>query len=152
MTAPDPDARLAVARHANDRSVLRAFTVGVLLSLALSLLVILVALVAGGPGALGGAAVGAGLAAVVSLPSLLTARWGLQRPVVQMAMLVMGTWMVKILVVLIVLIVVRGRPEIAAGWLAAALLLGAVVPALAEGLLLARTRPRLEVPTAPGQR
>lgn len=138
-------ARSERAAAHNDRAMLRALVIAIGAGIALDALVILLAAVLGSEGAMPGALIGSGLALVVTLPTLLSARIGMRHGPAAMAGVVLGAWLAKMIVLVGVLLWVRTLPGIAAPWIGVALLVGAVAPAVVEALLLLRSRPRLEV-------
>ena len=92
-----------------------------------------------------GALVGAGLSLVITLPSLIVAYWGVKQSPTLMFGTVLLTWTLKMVVLILILIVLRGEPWLSMPWVGIALLFGAVAPIAVEGVLLARTRPKIEV-------
>ena len=62
-----------------------------------------------------------------------------------MAATVLGSWAVKMLVVILVLIVVRDMGGVSTRWIGLALLVGAVSAVAVEVTLLARSRQPLDV-------
>lgn len=130
----------------------RAVVIALMIGLALDLVVIILAASLGDGPAVTGALIGTGLTLVVVLPTLAMVFLGRRLAPVTMAATVLGSWAVKMLVVIIVLLLVRDLPSVSAPWLGAALLVGAVSAVLGEGVLLARTRQPLNVepPTLDG--
>ncbi|UYG15971.1 hypothetical protein BRM3_10035 [Brachybacterium huguangmaarense] len=139
---------------ANDRHLLRALRGAVLAGIVLDLLLLLAALLLGGDGALAGALIGSALALVITLPTLVSARVGVRQGPAAMAGIVLGAWLVKMIVLIVVLLAIQDVAGIARPWLGVALLIGAVAPAVIEAVMMTRTRPRLEVrdPGDPGGR
>lgn len=138
-------ARSEQVAAANDRHLLRALRGAVLAGIVLDLLVLLAALLLGGDGALAGALIGSALALVITLPTLASARAGVRQGPAAMAGIVLGAWLVKMIVLIVVLLAIQDVAGIARPWLGAALLIGAIAPAVIEAVMMTRTRPRLEV-------
>lgn len=143
LTAIRDRSERAAAR--NDATMTRAVLIAIGAGLALDALAVVAALLLGGPGAVLGALVGTGLALVVTLPTLISARVGMRQGPAAMAGVVLGTWLAKMVVLIGVLLWVRTLGSIALPWTGYALLVGAVAPAVVEAVLLLRSRPRLEV-------
>lgn len=137
--------RSAQAAAVNNRAMLRALGLAIVTGVVLDVLVIAAAAIAGGEGAVPGALTGTGLALVVTLPTLLSARIGTRHGPAAMAGVVLGTWLGKMVVLIGVLLWVRTLSGVSLPWIGVALLVGAVAPAVVEALLLLRARPRLEV-------
>jgi hypothetical protein len=62
-----------------------------------------------------------------------------------MAATVLGSWAVKMFIVILVLIAVKDLESVSTPWIGLALLVGAVSAVLVEAVLLARTRQPLDV-------
>lgn len=137
--------RSAQTAARNDAAMIRAVMLAILAGLALDALVVLAALLLGGEGAVLGALAGTGLALIVTLPTLVSARIGARQGPAAMAAVVLGAWLVKMIALVGALILLRGLDGLSSPWMGVALLIGAVVPAVVEALLLLRSRPRLEV-------
>lgn len=137
---PDPAAR-------NARSMRRAVTVAILVGLGLDLLLVLSAALLAGAPQLWGALIGTALSLVVTIPTLATAHYGARGGIGTMAGVVLGGWLVKMVVLVIALLAVRQLGGVSLRWIGLALLLGAVVAAVVEGVLLLRHRTALEVTT-----
>jgi hypothetical protein len=140
-----PDPAQAEARRRNDRLIFRALAISVLVGIAADVVLLVCAATLGGVGAVPGTLIGSGLALVVTLPTLLTARLGRSLDPTGQAMMLGGAWLVKMFVVIIVLLLVQHQAEISRPWLGGALLVGAVTAAVVEAVTLVRTKPRLEV-------
>lgn len=145
------DADIARARARNDRMMLRALLLAVAVGIVIDLVVIAVAWFAGDDGALAGALVGSGLALIVTLPTLGGALLSRSLPPMAWATVLMGSWMVKMFVLIIALLLLRDAEWMARGWLGIALLAGAIAAAFSEAVQMVRSRPRLEV-GGPGPR
>jgi hypothetical protein len=104
--------------------------------------------------ALYGALVGTGLTLVVVLPTVAIAFAGPRMTPVSMAATVLGSWAVKMFVVILVLLLVRDLEVLSTRWIGLALLVGAVSAMIVEASVLMRTRQPLDVPPAsdPGDR
>jgi hypothetical protein len=104
--------------------------------------------------ALYGALVGTGLTLVVVLPTVAIAFAGPRMTPVSMAATVLGSWAVKMFVVILVLLLVRDLEVLSTRWIGLALLVGAVSAMVVEASVLMRTRQPLDVPPAsdPGDR
>lgn len=146
---PDAAATPAVTRPGDAAPAgpgLRAFVLAVVIGLALDAVAIAAAaLLAGGPGALGALA-GTGLALVVSVPTLLTARFALSQSPATFAAVVMGSWLVKMIVLLVAVMALRSVAGISLPWMGIALLLGGLGAAVTEAIALLRA----QGPAGPG--
>lgn len=140
-----PDPGVARARSRNDALMSRALLLAIVAGLVIDLVVILLAATLGGDGALAGALVGTALALVVTLPTLASARLSRLLPPVAWASVLMGSWMIKMFVLIIALLLLRDAAWLDRPWLGLALLAGAIVAAVVEAVGMVRTRPRLEV-------
>lgn len=132
------------ARRRNESRLSRAVLLAVLAGFAIDAVIIVLASAVGGDGAAPSALVGTGLAAIVTLPTVISARLMAQRDVLSAALILAGMWLVKMLALIIVLLLVRDLGFMAPPWAGGALLGGAVVAAVTEVLLLARRRAELE--------
>ncbi|MGY5764901.1 hypothetical protein ACXET9_06855 [Brachybacterium sp. DNPG3] len=146
------DADIARARARNDRMMMRALLIAVGVGIVIDAIVIALAATAGGEGALNGALVGSALALVVTLPTLAGARISRSLPPMAWATVLMGSWMVKMFVLIIALLLLRDAEWMARGWLGIALLAGAIAAAVTEAVQMVRSRPRLEVAGPGGER
>lgn len=142
---PEHTDRPAPRRSAGDRSMQRATLIAVVVGLVLDLVVIAVAASRPDAGALTGALVGTGLTLVVVLPTLAIAHLGPRLNPVSMAATVLGSWAVKMFVVILILLLVRDLPGLSTTWIGLALLVGAVSAMIVEATLLLRTRQPLDV-------
>ncbi|MGP5079081.1 hypothetical protein ACTXKZ_13590 [Brachybacterium alimentarium] len=133
--------RRAVGDRAMQRAVLLALVVGLVLD---AIVITIAAVTADGP-ALIGALIGTGLTLVVVLPTLVIAVIGRRMTPVTMAAGVLGSWAVKMLIVILVLIVVRDLASVSTRWIGLALLVGAVSAVTVEVTLLMRSRQPLDV-------
>lgn len=140
----DPSAALT-AREKNTRAVQGAFVLAIIVGLILTALLIVAAVAIGGVKEQLGAAVGMGLSLIVTLPTLVTAFWGIKGKFSALAVSVLGTWLVKMGGLIIAVIALRDAPWMSMQWAGFGLLLGAVVPTLVEIAILLRERPALEV-------
>jgi hypothetical protein len=138
-------AEIARARSVNDRRLFRALVLAVAAGVLVDAVVLVIAGVAGGDGALPSAALGSGLALVVTLPTLITARAGRNLEIMGEAALLAGSWLVKMFVLVIIILLVSDATWLERPWLGAALLLGAIASAVTEAAILVRNRARLEV-------
>jgi hypothetical protein len=146
----DPtDEGIARARRHNDRLLMRALLLAILAGIVVDAVVILLAAVLGGAGALPGALVGSGLALVVTLPTLASARIARPLPAASYAMVLMGSWLVKMFVLIIALLLLADASWLSRPWVGVALLAGAVVAATTEAVGMVRSRARLEVAEHP---
>lgn len=149
MPSPEPsapaDPSVLAARAKNDRMLMRALLIAVGVGIAADLVVLALAAVLGDGSALRGALIGSGLALIVTLPTLASALLSRRLPPVSWAMVLMGSWMVKMLLLIIALLLLAEIPGISRPWLGIALLAGALAAAFAEALGMVRSRPRLEV-------
>lgn len=142
-TSPAPDATTAVFRRALRDTVL---LLGVLAVLGIGV----GALVAGLPG-VWGALVGVGLALVFSGTTVVAMLRTLHSPPHTMAAVVMGTWLAKVLVVVVVLALIRDQDFYSRGVLAAVLALGVVGSAVLDYRAVANGRVPYVEPGAPGR-
>jgi len=113
--------------------------------LALDAVIILIAALAFDSTALLGALIGTGLTLVVVLPTLAISFAGRRMSPVTMAATVLGSWAVKMFVVILVVIAVRDLASVSTRWIGLALLVGAVAAVSVEAVLLARSRQPLDV-------
>lgn len=132
-------------RAHNNALVQKGAVTSVLVGIVISAIVVLVAWLGFDTHARNGALVGAGLSLVITLPSLIVAYWGVKQNPTLMFGTVLLTWTLKMIVLILILIVLRGEPWLSMQWVGIALLFGAVAPIAVEGVLLARTRPKIEV-------
>jgi len=95
--------------------------------------------------ALYGALVGTGLTLVIVLPTVAIAFAGPRLTPVSMAATVLGSWAVKMFVVILVLLLVRDMAALSTTWIGLALLVGAVSAMVVEATVLMRTRQPLDV-------
>lgn len=150
---PDPavpsDEGMARARRHNDRLLMRALLLAILAGIVVDAVVIVLAALLGGAGALPGALVGSGLALVVTLPTVASARIARPLPGTSYAMVLMGSWLVKMFVLVIALLLLGEATWLSRPWLGVALLAGAVVAAVTEAVGMVRSRARLEVAEPP---
>lgn len=140
-TNPDRPRRRAVGDRAMQRATLAALVVGIVLDA----VVIVLAATIGDPPAMAGALIGTGLTLVIVLPTLAIAFAGKHLTPVTMAATVLGSWAVKMLIVILVLIAVRDLGSVSTRWIGLALLVGAVSAVFVEAVLLARSRQPLQV-------
>ncbi|MFC0673416.1 hypothetical protein [Brachybacterium hainanense] len=146
--APDgsvPAETAAEVRRGNQNRIQRALLAAVGVGILIDLVIIAIAALALGRPELHGALIGSGLALVVTVPTLVTARITRDREVMVSAALLVGAWLVKMFVLIIVLALLQDATSISRPWIGIALLAGAVAAAVAEALLLLRGRARLEV-------
>lgn len=150
---PDPavasDEGIARARRHNDRLLMRALLLAILAGIVVDAVVVLLATLLGGQGALPGALVGSGLALVVTLPTVVSARIARPLPGTSYAMVLMGSWLVKMFVLVIALLLLGDADWLSRPWLGIALLAGALVAAVTEAVGMVRSRARLEVAEPP---
>ena len=137
---------------AGDRSMRRATVIAVAVGLVLDVIVLGVAATRPEPTALAGALVGTGLTLIVVLPSVAIAFLGPRLSPMTMAATVLGSWAVKMFVVILILLAVRDHPSLSTQWIGVALLVGAVSAMIVETALLMRTRQPLDVAPAPSPR
>lgn len=149
IPTPEPDQQQRPAQTATfaatNRALSRGAGIGVLAGLALDAVVVLVAAVGFDAPALWGALIGTGLALIITVPTLITARFATRGDFGTLAGSVLGAWLLKMIVLVGVLILVRGMDGVNLRWVGIALLAGAVVGVLAEISVLMRHRPRLNV-------
>ncbi|ANP27901.1 hypothetical protein DAD186_13510 [Dermabacter vaginalis] len=132
-------------RAHNNALVQKAIVSAVAVGAVIAAVVVLVAWVGFDPLARNGAIVGALLSLVITLPALIVAYWGIAQSPVIMLGTVACTWGGKMLVLIVCLILLREATWLSMPWVGIALLFGAVAPTAVEGVLLARTRPKIEV-------
>lgn len=123
----------------------RALILALVVGMALDVVVIVIAAMSSDSPALVGALIGTGLTLVVVLPTLAITFAGPRMTPVSMAATVLGSWAVKMLVVILVLILVRDMAGVSTRWIGLALLVGAVSAVAVEVTLLARSRQPLDV-------
>lgn len=134
-------ARVAAGDRAMQRTTLIALAVGILLAA----VVVIIAATRPDPGALRGALIGAGLTLVIVLPTVAITFLGKRLTPISMAATVLGSWALKMFIVILVLIAVNDLASVSTPWIGLALLVGAVSAVLVEAVLLARTRQPLDV-------
>ena len=132
-------------RTAGDRSMQRATVIAVGVGLVLDVIVLILAATRPESTALAGALVGTGLTLIVVLPSMAIAFLGPRLSPMSMAATVLGSWAVKMFVVILILLLVRDLPSLSTQWIGVALLVGAVSAMIVEATLLMRTRQPLDV-------
>lgn len=135
-------------RTSGDRSMQRATVIAMVVGVLLDLVVITIAATRPESTALAGALVGTGLALIVVLPSVVIAFFGPRLSPMSMAVTVLGSWAVKMFVVILILLLVRDLPSLSTQWIGVALLVGAVSAMIVEATLLLRTRQPLDVAPA----
>ncbi|ATG51697.1 hypothetical protein CFK38_09300 [Brachybacterium vulturis] len=135
-------------RTAGDRSMQRATVIAVAVGLVLDVIVLAIAATRPESTALAGALVGTGLTLIVVLPSMGIAFLGPRLSPMSMAVTVLGSWAVKMFVVILILLLVRDLPSLSTQWIGLALLVGAVSAMIVEATLLMRTRQPLDVEPA----
>lgn len=140
-SAPQRTARVAAGDRAMQRTTLIALAVGILLAA----VVVIIAATRPDPGALQGALIGAGLTLVIVLPTVAITFLGKRLTPISMAATVLGSWALKMFIVILVLIAVKDLASVSTPWIGLALLVGAVSAVLVEAVLLARTRQPLDV-------
>lgn len=140
-----PSAKAPRRRAVGDRAMQRAMVLALVVGLALDAVIILIAALAFDSTALLGALIGTGLTLVVVLPTLAISFAGRRMSPVTMAATVLGSWAVKMFVVILVVIAVRDLGSVSTRWIGLALLVGAVAAVSVEAVLLARSRQPLDV-------
>ena len=144
--SPDaPRAKAPRRRAVGDRAMQRAMVLALVVGLVLDAVIILIAALAFDSTALLGALIGTGLTLVVVLPTLVISFAGRRMSPVTMAATVLGSWAVKMFVVILVVIAVRDLASVSTRWIGLALLVGAVAAVSVEAVLLARSRQPLNV-------
>ncbi|MFE7604970.1 hypothetical protein ACFU1Q_07375 [Brachybacterium paraconglomeratum] len=132
-------------RAASDRSMQRATLIAAGVGLLADGVVLALAATRPESAALHGALVGTALTLVIVLPTVAIAFAGPRMTPVTMAATVLGSWAVKMFVVILVLLLVRGQEALSAQWIGIALLVGGVSAMLVEASVLLRTRQPLDV-------
>ncbi|MGP9693286.1 hypothetical protein ACT3TZ_01510 [Brachybacterium sp. AOP25-B2-12] len=132
--APDP-----VAAQTHRRGIVRAYVAAVVAGIVLDVVVIAVALVVGG-GAPLAALLGSGLALIISVPSLVPVLLGLDKGIGTFAVVVLGVWLVKMIVLVGGVILVRGIEGVPMPWVGVALLAGGLASLITEAVVLLRIR------------
>lgn len=144
--APEQAGRKASPRRtAGDRAMQRATLIALAVAVLLAAVVVAIAASRPDPGALWGALIGAGLTLVMVLPTVGITFLGRRLTPISMAATVLGSWAVKMFIVILVLIAVKDLESVSTPWIGLALLVGAVSAVLVEAVLLARTRQPLDV-------
>lgn len=150
---PDAAARpRRTRRAAGDRAMQRATLLALAAGLLLDAVIIVIAAAGADRTALYGALIGTALTLVMVLPTVAITFLGTRLTPVSMAATVLGSWAVKMFVVIIVVLAVRDLASVSSRWIGLALLVGAVSAVLVEGVLLVRARQPLDVepPTVSG--
>lgn len=137
-------------RAAGDRAMQRSTLVALVVGVVLAGVVVAIAASRPDPAALWGALVGSGLTLVMVLPTVAITFLGKRLTPISMAATVLGSWAVKMFIVILVLIAVRDLESISMPWIGLALLVGAVSAVLVEAVLLARARQPLDVEPSQG--
>lgn len=135
----------SAARARNIRTLRRALVLSVLAGFLLSLAFVVITFVFAGSKEHMGALVGMGFSLIVTIPTLLIGVWGIERGFTTLASLVLGTWLLKMAVLIVAILLVRSLPWLSLPWAGIGLLLGALIPTVVEVVLLLRERPKLEV-------
>lgn len=135
-------------RAASDRSMQRATLIAAAVGLVADLALLAVAATRPEDSALLGALVGTGLTLVIVLPTVAITFAGPRLTPVSMAATVLGSWALKMFLVILVLLLVRGVEAVSTTWIGLALLVGAVSAILVEAVVLVRTRQPLDVAPA----
>lgn len=133
------------ARARNIRTLRRALVLSVLAGFLLSLAFVVATFVFGDTKQNMGALVGMGFSLIVTLPTLVIGVWGIERGFAALASLVLGTWLLKMALLIVAILLVRPLPWLSLPWAGMGLLLGALIPTVVEVVLLLRVRPKLEV-------
>lgn len=135
-----------VPRLAEDNAhIRRTFLIAIAVGVALNTALVAVAFVAGPASAMWGALLGMGFALIVTLPTLVTALWGIEGSYGRLAGSVLGTWLIKMVGLIGAVLAARLLEGVSMQWAGVGLLLGAVVPTVVEISLLLRKRPVLNV-------
>ena len=132
-------------RAASDRSMQRATLIAAGVGLVADLVLLAIAAIRPESAALLGALVGTGLTLVIVLPTVAITFAGPRLTPVSMAATVLGSWAVKMFVVILVLLLVRDMAALSTTWIGLALLVGAVSAMVVEATVLMRTRQPLDV-------
>ncbi len=132
-------------RAASDRSMQRATLIAAAVGLVADLALLALAATRPEGSALLGALVGTGLTLVIVLPTVAITFAGPRLSPVSMAATVLGSWALKMFLVILVLLLVRGAEGVSTTWIGLALLVGAVSAILVEAMVLVRTRQPLDV-------
>ena len=140
-----PDAPRRPRRAAGDRAMQRATLLALAAGIVLDAVIIAIAATRGDQAALLGALVGTALTLVMVVPTVAITFLGTRLTPVSMAATVLGSWAVKMFVVILVVIAVRDLQSISSRWIGLALLVGALSAVLVEGVLLVRARQPLNV-------
>lgn len=145
---PAPAAVNAAARatlRENQRRLQRMMAIAIGAGLALDAVVVIVAWLSAGRPQLLGALLGTALAAVILVPTWVVVRMGAQWSPQGSAAGILGSWLLKMAVLVVTLAALGDSEAVAPRWVGIALLTGAFLGLLIEVLLLARLKPRLEV-------
>ena len=134
-----------VRRAAGDRAMQRATLIALVVGVALAAVIVVIAASRPEPAAFWGALVGSALTLVMVLPTVGITFLGKRLTPISMAATVLGSWAVKMFIVILVLIAVKDLASVSTPWIGLALLVGAVSAVLVEAVLLARTRQPLDV-------
>ncbi|WP_058234265.1 hypothetical protein [Devriesea agamarum] len=153
MNAPTPndsppgrviDPGLARRRADNDRFLMRSVLIAIGIGVILDLVIVIVAAMTSSS-AVTGALIGSGLALVMTTPTVFTVRTTRQASPSATAAAVMGTWALKMVIVIGVVLLVQDNPVFSRPWIGIALLIGAVSTVIVEAVMLVRSRHQLEV-------
>lgn len=142
-----PSSASADERRLLTRAMLLAIGAGIILDAAT---IVLAGLIGGAP-ALYGALIGTGLALIISVPTLITVRIAPAQGIGMMSAIVLGGWLVKMALLVVAVVLVRGMEGITMPWVGVALLLGGLAAALTEVVLVARAKRPPETSPAAGE-
>lgn len=145
-----PSSSPSPRRAASDRSMQRATLIAAAVGLVADLVLLAFAATRPEDSALFGALVGTGLTLVIVLPTVAITFAGPRLTPVSMAATVLGSWALKMFLVILVLLLVRGVESVSTTWIGLALLVGAVSAILVEAVVLVRTRQPLDVAPVEG--
>lgn len=143
VRADEPDATARVTPA--DRGMIRAAGAAVVLSAVLGLVVVAVAAATADGPAVTGAVIGTALGLVVTIPTFVTTLLAPRVSPLLAAAIMLGGWLAKMALVIIVLLVIRNSPSVSVTWLAAALLIGALTGVALETVLFSRLRQPVQI-------
>ena len=128
-----------------DRGMIRAAGAAVVLSAVLGLVVVAVAAATADGPAVTGAVIGTALGLVVTIPTFITTVLAPRVSPMLAAAIMLGGWLAKMALVVIVLLVIRDNASVSVTWLAAALVIGALTAVAFETVLFSRLRQPLQI-------
>lgn len=149
-SVPGAAPRVVPVDAAHRRGTIRAYLVAIAAGVVLDVVVIVIALIVGGDAPLA-ALLGSVLALVISVPSLVPALVTLDKGISTFAVVVLGVWLVKMIVLIGGVLLVRGIDGLPMPWVGVALLAGGLASLITEAVVLLRIRTDPQPLDGPGR-